>query len=157
MSRPRTPIGTFGAIGFDELPGGSVRARTRFRDDDGRLRTVQATGAGRRSAERALKTKLASRGSHVTVTGDLTPDSPFPRLVKVWLEDMELEDRLAARSRANDQQTMRTVVMPAFEHYTLREISISKVDRWPLLSPPRRRAGPRAGPRPPAAAAARRR
>ncbi|MFP3715093.1 tyrosine-type recombinase/integrase [Puerhibacterium sp. TATVAM-FAB25] len=130
MSRPRTPIGTFGAIGFDELPDGSVRARTRFRDDDGRLRTVQATGAGRRSAERALKAKIATRGSHVTGTGDLTPDSPFPRLVDVWLEDMELEDRLAARSRANYEQTMRTVVMPAFEHYTLREISISKVDRF---------------------------
>lgn len=39
MSRPRTPIGTSGAIGFDDLPDGSVRARTRSRDDDGRLRT----------------------------------------------------------------------------------------------------------------------
>ncbi|WP_448070652.1 tyrosine-type recombinase/integrase [Georgenia yuyongxinii] len=130
MSRPRTPIGTFGEIGFDDLADGRVRARTRFRDDDGHLRPVTAIGAGRRGAERALKEKLARRGSHVTGTGELTPDSSFVRLVEVWDEDMELEDRLAPRSRDSYRQTMRTIVMPAFGSYTLREISISKIDRF---------------------------
>lgn len=130
MARPRTPIGTFGEIGFTTLPDGRVRARTRFRDDDGRLRPVEVTSTSRKAAERELKERLAKRGSHVSGTGELTADSPFPKLVEVWLEDMELEDRLSPRSRVNYQQTMRTVVMPAFEHYTLREISISKVDRF---------------------------
>jgi hypothetical protein len=44
MARPRTPIGTFGEIRFETLTNGRVRALTRFRDHDGRLRRVTATG-----------------------------------------------------------------------------------------------------------------
>ena len=38
MARPRTPIGAFGEISFTTMPNGQVQARTRFRDDDGRVR-----------------------------------------------------------------------------------------------------------------------
>lgn len=38
MGRPRTPIGTFGEISFTKAPKGQVLARTRYRDDDGRVR-----------------------------------------------------------------------------------------------------------------------
>lgn len=40
MGRPRTPIGTFGDITYVKMPGGRVRARTRYRDDDGQVRRV---------------------------------------------------------------------------------------------------------------------
>ena len=51
MARPRTPIGAFGDISFATMPNGQVQARTRFRDDDGKIRRVAATGpvARRRS------------------------------------------------------------------------------------------------------------
>jgi hypothetical protein len=42
--RPRTAIGTFGGFTFVSAPNGKVRARVRYRDDDGQLRLVQATG-----------------------------------------------------------------------------------------------------------------
>lgn len=45
MGRPRTPIGTFGDITYVKVAGGRVRARTRYRDDDGQVRRVSATGA----------------------------------------------------------------------------------------------------------------
>jgi len=54
MSRPRTPIGTFGEIEFTKLPNGTVRARTRFRDHDGVLRRIEASGDTRTRAEHRL-------------------------------------------------------------------------------------------------------
>ena len=83
MARPRTPIGTFGNFLFDTMLNGTIRARVRFRYDDGRLRLVQASGENRKAAERKLKEKLAQRGSHSPGFGELTPDSRFTALVDV--------------------------------------------------------------------------
>lgn len=62
--------------------------------------------------------------------GELSPDTTFAKLVEIWLEDIELEDRIAASTRELYERNMRTLVMPAFGHYTLREMSISKIDRF---------------------------
>lgn len=59
MAKPRTPIGTFGAISLSSTASGSMRARTRYRDWDGKLRVVQATGHCRRAAEHQLKIRMA--------------------------------------------------------------------------------------------------
>ena len=107
-----------------------MRARTRFRDDDGQLRPVEATGPTPKAAERNLKEKIARRGHYATGMGELSPDTTFAKLVEVWLEDIELEDRIAASTRELYERDMRTLVMPAFEHHTLREMSISKIDRF---------------------------
>ena len=131
MARPRTPIGTFGDIEFTTLlPGGSVRARVRFRDDDGRMRRVQATGPTRKAAEHRLKEKLGERRSHAAAFGELTPDSSFARLVEVWLDDLDLEGKIVQSTRGLYERNMRQLVMPAFEHYSLREITVSRVDRF---------------------------
>jgi integrase len=130
VARPRTPIGTFGQIDFRINPNGSVRARTRFRDDDGRLRPVEATGPTPKAAERNLKEKIAHRGHYAAGMGELSSDSSFAKLVEVWLEDIELEDRISASTRELYERDMRTLVLPAFEHHTLREMSISKIDRF---------------------------
>jgi hypothetical protein len=130
MARPRTPIGTFGEIDFRTNPNGSVRARTRFRDDDGQLRPVEATGPSPKAAERNLKEKIARRGHYATGIGELSPDTTFAKLVEVWLEYLDLEDRIAASTRELYERDMRTLVMPTFERYTLREMSISKIDRF---------------------------
>lgn len=76
MGRPRTPIGTFGDITYVKVSGGRIRARTRYRDDDGQVRRVSATGAMNKEAERNLKKVLAQRPSHIA-TGELTGDSSF--------------------------------------------------------------------------------
>jgi hypothetical protein len=117
MSRPRTPVGTFGDISFDNAPNGQVRARTRYRDDDGRLRRVQATGSSERAAERELKAKLARRPADYSALGELSPDSLFTQLVDVWLDDLDLEDRVAQNTRDAYERNIR-LVLPAFEHFT---------------------------------------
>lgn len=129
MGRPRTPIGTFGDITYVKVLGGRVRARARYRDDDGQVRRVSATGATNREAERNLKKVLSQRPSHVA-SGELTGDISFGTLVEVWLEDLDLENKLAPSTRALYERNMRQLVMPAFEHYVLREITVRKVDQF---------------------------
>ncbi|GAB3769852.1 integrase [Nocardioides ginsengisegetis] len=129
MARPRIPIGTFGEVSYVRTASGRVRARTRYRDDDGQVRRVSASGASHKAAERALKAVLAQRASQVA-SGELTRDSTFARLVEVWLEDLDLEGRLAPSTRALYERNMRQVVLPAFEHFTLREITVRKVDQF---------------------------
>src|SRR5664279_4087462 len=133
MGRPRTPIGTFGDITYVKVAGERVRARTRFRDDDGHVRRVSATGTSNKDAERNLKKVLAQRASHVA-TGEITGDSSFAKLVEVWLEDLDLENKIAPSTRALYERNMRQLVMPAFGSYILREITVRKVDQFITVS-----------------------
>lgn len=130
MGRPRTAIGTFGEFTYVPASNGRIKARVRFRDDDGQLRLVQATGDTRKSAERALKQKLTRRDRFSAGSRDLSADSTFGRLVEVWLADLDLTDRLASSTRALYERNMRQLVMPAFEFHTLREINVRKVDQF---------------------------
>ncbi len=130
MGRPRTAIGTFGEFTSITAPNGKVKARVRFRDDDGQLRLVQATGDTRKSAERALKQKLTHRDNYSAGHGDLSADSTFSRLVEVWLADLDLMGKLAPSTRALYERNMRQLVLPAFENYTLREINVRTVDQF---------------------------
>jgi len=130
MGRPRTAIGTFGEFTYVPAPNGRIKARVPFRDDDGQLRLVQATGDSRKSAERALKQKLTRRDRFSAGSRDLSGDSTFGRLVEVWLADLDLTDKLAPSTRALYERNMRQLVMPAFESHTLREINVRKVDHF---------------------------
>lgn len=130
MSRQRLTIGTFGDIGFFASPNGRVVARARYRDWDGKNRLVQATGDTQRAAELALKAKLAERSLFQPGGSALTPDSPFLDLVVYWLDDIELEDRLSKTTLQLYERNMRTLVLPAFEHLTLREIGVARCDHF---------------------------
>jgi integrase len=107
-----------------------VRGLTRFRDHDGRLRRVTATGDTQKAAARNLKQLLADRVEQSTGSGELTAGSSFRRLVEVWLADLDLEDKLAPSTRALYERNMEKLVLPAFENYLLREISVRKVDQF---------------------------
>jgi integrase len=130
MSRPRRPIGTFGSIAFTTPSAGLVLARTRQRDWDGRLRLVQASGPTKRAAERALKEKLTKRTIMSASAGEISADSSFPKLVELWLRDLDLEGRIALSTRELYEREMRALVLPEFEHLTLREITVSRVDQF---------------------------
>jgi hypothetical protein len=98
MGRPRTPIGAFGDLSYAKTASGQIRARTRFRDDDGQIRRVSATGPTRKAAERNLKEVLSQRTSRAAYA-ELTPDSSFKQLVELWLEDLDLKGKLAPSTR----------------------------------------------------------
>lgn len=129
MPRPRTSIGTFGEINITKTATGQFCALTRFRDHDGRLRRVRATASSPKAAERKLKELLAERADH-TASSELTRSSSFGHLVELWLADLDLEGRLAENTRDLYERNMRKLVMPTFEHLTLREITVGRVDRF---------------------------
>ncbi|MFO6453032.1 MULTISPECIES: tyrosine-type recombinase/integrase [unclassified Aeromicrobium] len=129
MTRSRLAVGTFGDINYQQTASGRIQARTRYRDDDGKVRFISAVGETRRAAERRLKESIATR-TRRDAYAELTPDSSFGQLVEVWLEDLDLEGKLAANTRALYERNMRQLVLPAFEHLALREISTGRVDRF---------------------------
>ena len=47
-----------------------------------------------------------------------------------WLADLDLEDNVASSTRALYERNMEKLVMPAFKNYTLREITVRKVDQF---------------------------
>jgi integrase len=128
MARPRLPIGTFGEVRYLTTKSGTVSARVDFRDWDGAKRLVQASGATQAAAERALKIKVQQRIRTSPQDTSLTPDSTFTQLVEYWLEDIELEDRLAPATRDRYAYHMRQLVLPAFSQLTLREIGVARCD-----------------------------
>jgi hypothetical protein len=48
----------------------------------------------------------------------------------VWLADLDLDNKLAESTRALYKRNMRQLVLPAFEHCVLREISVRRVDQF---------------------------
>ncbi|MCM6772753.1 tyrosine-type recombinase/integrase [Nocardia sp. CDC159] len=90
---PRQPlaIGTYGKISCKEQPNGSWRASTRYRDDDGETRTVQAFGPTRAKAEAALKNKLKDRNPGQEKA--ITRETKLADLADLWLSELEYEKR----------------------------------------------------------------
>ncbi|MEI2811891.1 MAG: tyrosine-type recombinase/integrase [Nocardioides sp.] len=123
--RPRTPIGTFGAVNV-RRQAKRVMAETRVRDLDGRLRRVSASASSAAAARRLLKEKLQDRSGFGS-GGQLTTSSSFRELAELWLADLELRD-LAAGTKQTYRDQLRLHVRPAFEHYTLGEITTGRVE-----------------------------
>ncbi len=123
--RPRTPIGTYGAINT-RREGGRAVAETRVRDLDGRLRQVRASGPTAAAARTRLLERIRERPS-LPSGGVLRPTSPFADLADLWLADLALRD-LAGNTKENYRACLRLHVRPAFEHYTLAEVTTGRVE-----------------------------
>lgn len=123
--RPRTPIGTHGAINT-RRDGSRVVAETRVRDLDGRLRQVRASGPTAAAARTRLLERIRERPS-LPSAGVLRPTSSFADLADLWLADLELRD-LAGNTKENYRACLRLHVRPAFEHYTLAEVTTGRVE-----------------------------
>ena len=123
--RPRTPIGTFGAVNVRRRTN-RVMAETRVRDIDGRLRRVSASASSAAAARRLLKERLQDRSGYGS-GGQLKASSSFRELAELWLVDLELRD-LAAGTKQTYRDQLRLHVRTAFEHYTLGEITTGRVE-----------------------------
>ena len=123
--RPRTPIGTHGAINT-RRDRGSVVAETRLRDLDGRIRQVRASGPTAAAARTRLMERIRERPA-LPSSGVLRQTSSFSDLADLWLADLELRD-LAGNTKENYRTCLRLHVRPAFEHYTLAEVTTGRVE-----------------------------
>lgn len=128
--RPRLPIGTFGEIKTNQVGPGRFRAYTRFRDWDGETRQVTATAGSRGAAKAALKIQLQTR-MRVGDNGDgLTADSPFTELADAWMEDVRRDVDRSDGTKETYAREMRSLVVPLFENYTVREVTVGRVERY---------------------------
>lgn len=123
--RPRTAIGTYGAVYVTRQDDRCV-AETRFRDLDGRLRKVTATAGSPSAAKALLKARLLNRSGYGS-GGVLSLASPFGDLVQLWSADLELRE-LAEGTKQGYRDQVRLHVLPAFENFTLGEITTGRVE-----------------------------
>lgn len=135
--RPRTAIGTYGAVNVRRR-GNRALAETRIRDTDGRVRHVRVTARTAEQARSRLKQRLLSRPDFAS-GGVLQPASSFVELAELWLADLEMRD-LAEGTKQFYRDQLRLHVRPAFEHYSLGEITTGRVE-WSACADPRPRLG----------------
>ncbi len=129
MARPRIAVGTYGSPNYVTLPSGRIQVEVRLRAVDGRIRKVKSTGRSKAEALRRLKVKLSELTIAPAKTSTaLTADSLFPDLVDAWLQSLDDVGRLAASTRYTYEKDIRNLVLPAFQHFALREITVRKVD-----------------------------
>lgn len=140
--RKRLPIGTFGEITVQKVAVRKYRASTRYRDWDGVTRQVAWTAESRAAAAWALKRELASRMRLGDGADGLAADSPFSDLAAAWLEDMRREHDLADNTKETYERELRTLVMPTFENFTVREVTVGRVESF--LKTQRAKSYPRA-------------
>lgn len=124
--RPRTPIGTYGSVHVRRADRNRYIARTRYRDADGRLRDVTATGRSRSAATAELKARLTRRPGYGN-GGVVGLSSPFSDLAELWLIELDGRD-ISEGTKENYRDDLRLHVRPFFEGYTLGEITTGRVE-----------------------------
>lgn len=84
------PIGTFGRISRTYQPNGTAKARARFRDHTGTVRTVSRFGPTKQAAENSLRAALAEEQA---ATEGLSRSTTLTALAAAWLTEIETSDR----------------------------------------------------------------
>ncbi|WP_067494698.1 site-specific integrase [Actinoplanes sp. TFC3] len=128
MGRPPLEVGTGGDIRINKLGPDRYRARGRFRDFDGKTRDVEATGATRSAAERALKAKFRDR---VAPNDDeVTRETYVHTLADLWLEEITAEERILPQTISRYEISVRVSIKPAVGSLRIREASAGRLDKF---------------------------
>jgi integrase len=125
VGRPPLPIGTAGKILFVSMASGQIQARAKFRDFDGRVRLVAKYGRSRASAERALKTELASRQTPGG-SGAIVASAQVSDLARLWLD---APHGWSTGTERTYRSVVRNQVVPALGELRLREVTAGVVSR----------------------------
>jgi integrase len=91
---------------------------------------VTATGATKAKAIGALRAKLVARERFTDAGQPVTPDTPFPQLAALWLDEVEASVRLSDGTKQLYATEVRTLLMPAWEKLTLREMTTGRMERF---------------------------
>jgi integrase len=137
MGRSPLPIGTWGKIrvypSHYDAKGkpDTFRAMTRYRDFDGRTRTVTAYGKSKTAAENNLRTKLKERTA-TGRSGELTALHRFSDAADLWMEKfraMVADGKRSPSSLETYERQLRNHVLPALGEVRLGEATTPLVDR----------------------------
>ncbi|WP_435582342.1 site-specific integrase [Amycolatopsis thermoflava] len=131
MPRPPLEIGTYGKIRYSALPGGGWRARTQFRDFDGKTRPVERTGKTQGKAAQRLRNAI--REWTGSTSGEVTRETKLKDLAVIWMQQVEDEVEQGEKS-PNTATTYRSIldrhVLPGLGELRVREATVSRIDRF---------------------------
>jgi len=125
MGRPPLPLGTFGKVLFAIKPNGSVQARAKFRDYDGRVRLVAKEGPTRAAAERRLKAELVTRQTPAG-SGAIASSMRVGELADAWLA---ASHDWSTGTERTYRSVVRNQVKPAIGQLRIREVTAGVVSR----------------------------
>ncbi|MBW4043129.1 MAG: tyrosine-type recombinase/integrase [Acidobacteria bacterium] len=128
--RSRLEIGDYGDIHVQTTASGSYRAEARYRDWDGVVRKVAATGASRAAAKASLRRKLNDRAENAGLGASLNQESSLRDLADEWLADVQARDDLAESTKDLYRRELGSLVLPTFGDFRLREVTTGRVDHF---------------------------
>ena len=128
--RGRLEIGTYGDINTVSTTAGTIRAEARYRDWDGEVRKVTATGDTEKAAKQALRNKLGQRSTSTGFGAFLSPESTVAELASAWLDDIQIRTDLAPSTKDLYRRELTSLVLPTFKRLRLREVTVGRVDQF---------------------------
>jgi integrase len=124
--RPALPIGTFGAVWTSDGDA-PYKARVRFRDYDGVVRTVARWGQTKTAARTALKEALRDRQQHRPDTdGAITPHTTVSKLADAW---MAADHDWASNTYETYGYIVANQIKPALGGIRLSELRLAVINR----------------------------
>jgi integrase len=136
MARPAPPIGSWGKISTKvtktDSRGKSISHVTKanFRNSDGHVRDVTATGRTSTAAEQALLQKLRDRAS-AGQSSDLTAMHKITHLLDLWIEKFQeqiADGRRSPTSLDTYQRAIKNHVRPALGELRIGEATTPRID-----------------------------
>lgn len=124
MARQPLPPGTFGEIWTEQLGPKKWKARTRFRDQSGRIRFPERTSTSKTAAITRLKDDLQQLAPDEG--GELSGSSRFAVAADMWIEG---KTRLSSRTRRRYREVIELHLKPRMGDLLLRECSTPRLTR----------------------------
>ncbi|WP_405056867.1 tyrosine-type recombinase/integrase [Kribbella sp. NBC_01505] len=137
MARAPLPIGSWGKISTSitkiDAKGKprSHTARANFRDHDGHVRDVTATGHSKTAAEQALLTKLKDR-ARTSGAGELTSMHKVGQLIDLWEKKFKKLVEIGKRSPTSYdtyERVIRNHIRPAIAELRIGEATTQRLDK----------------------------
>lgn len=126
MGRANLPLGTYGAIRVYRTARG-YRARTLYRDFDGRTRAVERNAKTKTAATRALIEALRDR-ARIDAGSAITPDTKVRDVAAKWFASLDEEGRSPSTIQLYGDRLNRQV-LPALGGVKVRELTVVLIDR----------------------------
>lgn len=124
--RPPTPLGASGKVRIVALASGRFAAHARYRDRDGVVRKVEASGSSEAAATRNLAAALVDR--RPPGGEEITGATKVSVVVARWLDDVEASGRAHGTKRLYRRVATERVV-PAVGALRVREASAPALER----------------------------
>ncbi|AXH50502.1 integrase [Gordonia phage Ruthy] len=130
MARPPLPLGTWGKVGRTQIAPGRWRARARYRDHDGKTRTVERFGPSGAKAERTLLDALAQRRRPGGSVVDITRATRVSELAALWLAKRVESGDYATGTLDNDRELIALHIVPGLGDIRISEASVGVLDAF---------------------------